>query len=142
MYKGSADVVMPTSIIGSLPRPTWFTEQLGKRTFLDAMIDNHYREQYEDAVSVYLNWQTVAGLDIVTDGDAHYDDQVTGFSWQSYAPYRMTGFDHSHPRPATYKAGAAAYPRGHILHDLLESRVLPPGAVSCNTPRCGVPRSA
>lgn len=126
MYKGSADVVMPTSIIGSLPRPTWFTEQLGKRTFLDAMIDNQYREQYEDAVSVYLGWQTVAGLDIVTDGDAHYDDQVTGFSWQSYAPYRMTGFDHANPRPAVYKAGAAAYPRGHILHDLLESRVLPP----------------
>ena len=126
MYKGSAGVVMPTSIIGSLPRPTWFTEQLGKRTFLDAMIDNHYREQYEDAVSVYMGWQTVAGLDIVTDGDAHYDDQVTGFSWQSYAPYRMTGFDHANPRPAVYKAGAAAYPRGHILHDLLESRVLPP----------------
>ncbi|MEX2455114.1 MAG: cobalamin-independent methionine synthase II family protein [Rhodospirillaceae bacterium] len=126
MFKGSADVVMPTSIIGSLPRPTWFTEQLGKRTFLDAMIDNRYREQYEDAVGVYLNWQTVAGLDIVTDGDAHYDDQVTGFSWQSYAPYRMTGFDHANPRPAVYKVGAAAYPRGHILHDLLESRVLPP----------------
>jgi 5-methyltetrahydropteroyltriglutamate--homocysteine methyltransferase len=126
MFKGSAGVVMPTSIIGSLPRPSWFKEQLGKRTFLDAMIDNHYREQYEDAVSTYLGWQTVAGLDIVTDGDAHYDDQVTGFSWQSYAPYRMEGFDHANPRPAVYKAGAAAYPRGHILHDLLESRVLPP----------------
>ena len=56
MFKGSADVVMPTSIIGSLPRPTWFTEQLGTRNFLDAMIDNHYREQYEDAVSTYLRY--------------------------------------------------------------------------------------
>jgi 5-methyltetrahydropteroyltriglutamate--homocysteine methyltransferase len=126
MYKGSADVVMPTSIIGSLPRPTWFDQQLGTRTFLDAMIDNHYREQYEDAISVYMMWQNMAGLDIVTDGDAHYDDQVTGFSWQSYAPWRMSGFDRANPRPAVYKAGAAAYPRGHILHDLLESRVLPP----------------
>ena len=110
MFKGSADVVMPTSIIGSLPRPTWFTEQLGTRNFLDAMID--YREQYEDAVSTYLMWQTVAGLDIVTDGDAHYDDQVAGFSWQSYAPWRMAGFDRANPRPAVYKAGAAAYPGG------------------------------
>ena len=24
------------------------------------------------------------GLDICTDGDAHYDDEVGGMSWQSY----------------------------------------------------------
>jgi 5-methyltetrahydropteroyltriglutamate--homocysteine methyltransferase len=27
--------------------------------------------------------------------------------------------------PSTYKVGAVAYPRGHILHDFLEARVLP-----------------
>lgn len=29
MYRATADVVMPTSLIGSLPRPSWFTENLG-----------------------------------------------------------------------------------------------------------------
>jgi 5-methyltetrahydropteroyltriglutamate--homocysteine methyltransferase len=125
MYKGSADVVLPTSIIGSLPRPSWFTENLGLRSFLEAMVDTRYREQYEDAVSAYLQAENDAGLDILTDGDAHYDSQVGGLSWQTYAPYRMTGFSETKPQPSRYAVGAAAYPRGHILHDFLECKVMP-----------------
>lgn len=125
MYTASADIVLPTSIIGSLPRPHWFSEQLGNRAFMEAMIDTRFREQYEDTVAAHLNSQATAGLDICTDGDAHYDPQVAGFSWQSYAPFRLEGFDRANPQPAVYKVGAAAYPRGHILHDFLEARVLP-----------------
>jgi len=125
MYKGSADVVLPTSIIGSLPRPSWFTENLGLRSFLEAMVDTRYREQYEDAVAAYLQAENDAGLDILTDGDAHYDSQVGGLSWQTYAPFRMTGFSETKPQPSRYAVGAAAYPRGHILHDFLECKVMP-----------------
>jgi 5-methyltetrahydropteroyltriglutamate--homocysteine methyltransferase len=125
MYKGSEGIHLPTSIIGSLPRPAWFTENLNRRSFLEAMVDSRYREQYEDAVMVYLKAQELAGIDICTDGDAHYDAQVAGLSWQSYAPFRMQGFSTSSPQPSEYKVGAAAYPRGHILHDFLEVRVLP-----------------
>ncbi|MGB8181928.1 MAG: cobalamin-independent methionine synthase II family protein [Stellaceae bacterium] len=124
MYKASANVVLPTSIIGSLPRPAWYDAALGSQTFLEAMANSRHREQYEDAVSVFLRAQEVAGLDIVTDGDAHYDEQVGGMSWQSYAPLRMTGFDRA-PRPTQYSVGAVPFPRGHILHDFLEARVLP-----------------
>ena len=124
MFKASADLTMPTSIIGSLPRPAWHTAVLGNMSFLEAMVHARWREQYEDAVSVHLRAQEVAGLDICTDGDAHYDEQVAGLSWQSYAPTHMSGFDKS-PQPAAYNVGAAAYPRGHILHDNLEARVLP-----------------
>jgi 5-methyltetrahydropteroyltriglutamate--homocysteine methyltransferase len=124
MFKASANVTMPTSIIGSLPRPAWYTAVLGNQSFLEAMVNSRYREQYEDAVSVHLRAQETAGLDICTDGDAHYDEQVAGMSWQSYAPAHMTGFDKA-PKPTAYKVGAAAYPRGHILHDFLEARVLP-----------------
>ena len=78
MYRATADIMLPTSLIGSLPRPDWFTENLGTRTFLQAMVDSRYREQYTDAVAVYLSDQEVAGLDICTDGDAHYDSEVGG----------------------------------------------------------------
>ena len=54
MYKASAGVMLPTSIIGSLPRPSWYTAELGTQSFLEAMMNLRYREQYEDAVSVYL----------------------------------------------------------------------------------------
>src|SRR5215469_16071175 len=124
MFKASAGKTLPTSIIGSLPRPSWCTAVLGARSFLEAMVNARYREQYEDAVSVHLRAQETAGLDICTDGDAHYDEQVSGFSWQSYAPTHMAGFDKT-PVASVYQVGAIAWPRGHILHDFLEVRVLP-----------------
>lgn len=124
MYIASAEVVLPTSIIGSLPRPSWYTANLGRASFLEAMVNSAWREQYEDAVSTYLRAQEVAGLDICTDGDAHYDEEVGGRSWQSYAPARMDGFS-ADAQPTVYRAGASGHPRGHILHDVQEARVFP-----------------
>jgi 5-methyltetrahydropteroyltriglutamate--homocysteine methyltransferase len=124
MFKASAGLTLPTSIIGSLPRPSWYTAVLGHQTFLEAMVNARYREQYEDAVSVHLRAQETAGLDICTDGDAHFDEQVGGMSWQSYPLIHMAGFDAS-PQPSRYNVAAAAHPRGHILHDFLEAKVLP-----------------
>jgi 5-methyltetrahydropteroyltriglutamate--homocysteine methyltransferase len=61
MYTASAGVTLPTSIIGSLPRPpSWYTAGLGSQSFLEAMMNLRYREQYEDAVSVYLRAQETA----------------------------------------------------------------------------------
>ena len=80
MFKASANIMLPTSIIGSLPRPHWYTAALGRQTFLEAMVNSRFREQYEDAVCVFLRAQEVAGIDICTDGDAHYDDEVAGIA--------------------------------------------------------------
>jgi 5-methyltetrahydropteroyltriglutamate--homocysteine methyltransferase len=124
MFKASAGKMLPTSIIGSLPRPSWYTAALGAESFLEAMVNARFREQYEDAVSVHLRAQETAGLDICTDGDAHYDDEVGGISWQSYPLRHMAGFN-SVAEPAPYNVGATAFPRGHILHDYLEARVFP-----------------
>lgn len=125
MLTATKDIVMPTTIIGSLPRPSWFTENLNGRTFLHAMLSSPFREQYTDAVSVYLREQETAGLDICTDGDAHYDEEIGGQSWTSYPLYHMEGFDHAHPEPAIMKTGGVAFPMGHILHDYLEARIMP-----------------
>jgi len=67
----------------------------------------------------------VAGLDIVTDGDCRFDQDVGGQSWTSYPPHHMTGFETLHPKLAKAGAGGIAFPRGHILHDYLEARVMP-----------------
>ena len=64
MCKATADIVLPTSIIGSLPRPSWYTASLGRENFLEAMMNLRYREQYEDAVSVFLRAQETAGLGV------------------------------------------------------------------------------
>ncbi|MEA3194636.1 MAG: 5-methyltetrahydropteroyltriglutamate--homocysteine methyltransferase [Betaproteobacteria bacterium] len=124
MYIATANVVLPTTIIGSLPRPGWYTQNLGRREFREAMVDRTYREQYLDAVSTYLRDQEVAGLDIVTDGDCRFDADVAGHNWFSYAPLRMSGFSGANFYRAGGKAGFPHKP-GHILHDVLETRMMP-----------------
>jgi len=124
MLRATKNLMLPTTITGSLPRPSWYTQNLGSRSFLDAMVNNQFREQYVDAVSIYLHEQEMAGLDIVTDGDAHFDSDVGGQSWTNYPPRHMGGFDH-HPQPTPAGKGGLGFPPGHILHDYLESRVMP-----------------
>jgi 5-methyltetrahydropteroyltriglutamate--homocysteine methyltransferase len=124
MLRATKDIVLPTTITGSLPRPSWYTENMGMRSFLDAMVNNQFREQYVDAVSVYIHEQEIAGLDILTDGDAHFDTDVGGQSWTNYPPRHMGGFDHD-PQPTPAGKGGLAFPPGHILHDYLEARVMP-----------------
>jgi len=125
MYRASKDIILPTTITGSLPRPSWYTENLGTRHFLQAMVTRRFREQYEDALTVYLRDQELAGLDILSDGDCRFDDDVGGQSWTSYPVNHMTGFDQGNPRPTPAGRGGVFFPRGHILHDYLESRVMP-----------------
>jgi len=125
MYTATSGITLPTTITGSLPRPSWYTENLGTKSFLDAMVISRFREQYVDALSAYLREQEVAGLDILTDGDCRFDQDIGGQSWTSYPPHHMTGFEQSHPKLARAGAGGIAFPRGHILHDYLEARVMP-----------------
>jgi 5-methyltetrahydropteroyltriglutamate--homocysteine methyltransferase len=125
MYMSTSGIVLPTTIIGSLPRPSWYTQNLGRRVFREAMVDRTYREQYLDAVSSYLRDQEVAGLDIVTDGDCRFDADVGGHNWFSYAPLHMEGFAGSYAYRKEGGRAGVVHPRGHILHDILEARVMP-----------------
>ncbi|HEX7053672.1 MAG TPA: cobalamin-independent methionine synthase II family protein [Burkholderiales bacterium] len=125
MYTATAGTLLPTTIIGSLPRPSWYTQNLGARDFREAMVDRVFREQYLDACSAHLRDQETAGLDIVTDGDCRFDADVAGHNWFSYAPLHMDGF--AGARPYSAQGGRAGIPHkpGHILHDVLETRVMP-----------------
>ena len=58
---------------------------------------SRFREQYVDALSVYLREQELAGLDVVTDGDCRFDHDVGGQSWTRYPTQHMSGFEHFQP---------------------------------------------
>ena len=98
MLRATKDIKLPTTITGSLPRPSWYTKNIGNQSFVEAMVNTQFREQYTDTVAVYLHEQEVAGLDIVTDGDAHFDSDVGGQSWTNYPPRHMGGFDRFNPQ--------------------------------------------
>jgi 5-methyltetrahydropteroyltriglutamate--homocysteine methyltransferase len=95
MLKTTRDMVMPTAITGSYPRPLWFDRSLDGRSFKAALGDSLFREQYLDAVAAVINAQEAAGLDIVTDGDSRFDLAVGGKSWFFYPIERLGGI-HGH----------------------------------------------
>jgi 5-methyltetrahydropteroyltriglutamate--homocysteine methyltransferase len=100
MFTATADRLLPTTVTGSWPRPTWFTSGLWGRTISDALLDISYREQLLDAVSVVAGEQERAGLDIVTNGDYHLDPDLAGLSWMRYPLERIDGLDVRHTVPA------------------------------------------
>ena len=51
MLNATKDMVLATAMVGSFPKPGWFTESLRGRPFKVAMGDSLYREQYLDAVA-------------------------------------------------------------------------------------------
>src|ERR1044072_8492211 len=93
MFVATRDVLLPTTIIGSPPRPQWDTGRAGHRPFRAAMADAVYREQYVDAVAALIRDQERAGLDVVTDGDSRFDAEVGGGSWAGYPARHLSGTD-------------------------------------------------
>jgi 5-methyltetrahydropteroyltriglutamate--homocysteine methyltransferase len=53
-----------------------------------------------------------------------FTQDIGGQSWTSYPPFHMAGFD-GVPHRAPAGGGGIAFPRGHILHDYIEARMMP-----------------
>jgi 5-methyltetrahydropteroyltriglutamate--homocysteine methyltransferase len=93
MLRVTRDLILPTAITGSYPRPLWYDANLSGRSFKAALGDSMFREQYFDAVAAVINAQEAAGLDIVTDGDSRFDLAVGGKSWFFYPIERLGGIE-------------------------------------------------
>ena len=93
MLEVTRDLMLPTAITGSYPRPLWYDASLRGRSFKTALGDSMFREQYFDAVAAVINAQEAAGLDIVTDGDSRFDLAVGGKSWFFYPIERLGGIE-------------------------------------------------
>src|SRR5262249_15707756 len=113
------DLVLPSTITGSYPRPHWFTEELRGRGFKDALGDSRFREQYLDAVACLTREQEMAGLDIVTDGDSRFDLTVARKSWFFYGTEGLHGIAGPVDRPAA--GGWRGLQPGHILREVMEA---------------------
>src|SRR6202171_4073175 len=102
MLTTTRDMVLPTAITGSYPRPLWFDASLAGRSFKTMLGDSLFREQYFDAVAAVINAQEAAGLDIVTDGDSRFDLAGGGKPWFFYSIERLGGIS---GHPATPRGG-------------------------------------
>jgi len=107
MPKQVVKQILPTTMVGSYPRPSWFKQQLLGRDIRVAFKEVSHEETYQDAVATVINDQIEAGLDIVTDGNMWYDDYVGvigSFCWYLYE--RIPGFEPTrNPHPSGVGAG-------------------------------------
>lgn len=98
--------LLPTTMVGSYPRPAWFTHQLAGRDVLEAFKVAAHAEAFHDATRTVIKDQEDAGLDLLSDGQMWFDDYHMGigsFLW--YWLERTRGFSSEKlPHPARGKA--------------------------------------
>src|SRR5262245_42716312 len=103
------DTILPTTMVGSYPRPHWYKQQLLGRDVRVAFKEVQHEEVYNDAVATVIRDQEEAGLDIVTDGNMWYDDyigSIGAFCWYLYE--RIPGFEPARePHPSFVNAEAS-----------------------------------
>jgi len=91
------EVLLPTTIVGAYPRPLFMQ---GTKVFTwgaDAPEFPSYwmRETFHDAVAIATKDQLDAGLDIVSDGQQHYETE-TAYEFSElhhYVPSRLDGYE-------------------------------------------------
>ena len=74
------DLILPSTVTGSWPRPRWFDTSMWGKPLDTCMPDVRFREKFEDALAVVISDEERAGLDILTHGDFHCDEDFAGRS--------------------------------------------------------------
>ena len=114
----TADKVLPCTITGSWPRPRWFDDSMWGRPLDTCLMDVRFREKFQDALAVVLSDQERAGLDILTHGDLHCDDDLAGRSWHHYPLQRWAGFDGDYLQSEQTRSPWLKYPPGTLLNEI------------------------
>src|SRR4051812_25740744 len=91
MFTATDGKALLTTTTGALPRPSWYTENLGGQPLAYGFAQRAYREQHFDCLACQVAAQARAGIDIMVDGDTRLDDDVAGRSWVSYVTERIEG---------------------------------------------------
>jgi 5-methyltetrahydropteroyltriglutamate--homocysteine methyltransferase len=118
MFTITANHVLPCTITGSWPRPRWFDDSLWGRPLDTGLMDVRFREKFQDALAVVLSDQERAGIDIVTNGDFHCDDDMAGRSWHHYPLQRWAGFSGNFLQSEATRSPWLRYPAGTLLNEI------------------------
>ncbi len=118
MYTVTKDIQLPCTVTGSWPRPKWFDDSMWGRPLDTCMMDTNFREKYQDALATVISDEDRAGLDILTHGDLHCDNDMAGRSWHHYPLQRWAGFDGDHLQSEETRSPWLRYPPGTLLNEI------------------------
>ena len=118
MFTVTANLTLPSTVTGSWPRPRWFDVSMWGRPLDTCMLDVRFREKLQDALAVVVNDEERAGLDILTHGDYHCDEDLAGRAWHHYPLQRWTGLAGDHVQAEETRSEWLKYPPGTLLHEI------------------------
>ena len=95
-------------------RPRWFDVSMWAKSLDTCMLDIRFREKFQDALAVVISDEERAGLDILTHGDFHCDEDFGGRSWHHYPLQRWTGFEGDYLQSEETRSEWLRYPPGHV----------------------------
>ncbi len=118
MLTVTKDVILPSTVTGSWPRPRWFDVSMWGRPMDTCMMDVHFREKFQDAMATMISDEERAGLDILTHGDFHCDEDMAGRAWHHYPLQRWAGFHGDYLQSEDTRSEWLKYPAGTLLHEI------------------------
>jgi 5-methyltetrahydropteroyltriglutamate--homocysteine methyltransferase len=112
--------ILPTSVIGSYPRPYWLRKMI-KLAKAGRVKEKNMQEAYDDAVKSIVREQELAGVDIPSDGEQRRDEMVEYFAerikgFRFYGPVRVWGNNYFN-KPAV--VGKLEYPGPMTVDEFL-----------------------
>jgi 5-methyltetrahydropteroyltriglutamate--homocysteine methyltransferase len=120
-FTATSDLMLPATVTGSWPRPRWYSENLWGRPLDTAMMNPWFREQFSDAHAIVVSDQERCGLDILTTGDYHLDEDVAGRSWHHYPLQRWKGLEHEELQTRNTRSPLLSYPVGTMLDSIYKT---------------------
>ncbi len=118
MFTVTKDLVLPSATTGSFPRPKWFDVSMWGKPLDTCMLDIHFREKFQDALAVVISDQERAGLDLLTTGDFHCDEDMAGRSWHHYPIQRWAGLEGDYLQAEETRSDWLRYPPGTLLNEI------------------------
>lgn len=87
--------MLPTTVIGSYPRPKWLREAIRLHK-AGKISDEELKEAFNDAALTVMHDHYIAGVDVPTDGEVKRDEMVEYFAerikgFRFYGPVRVWG---------------------------------------------------
>jgi 5-methyltetrahydropteroyltriglutamate--homocysteine methyltransferase len=118
MFTVTKDLLLPSAVTGSWPRPRWFDMSMWGKSLDTCMLDVRFREKFQDALAVVVSEQERAGLDILAHGDFHCDEDLAGRAWHHYPLQRWGGFEGDYLQSEATRSSWLRYPPGTLLHEI------------------------
>ena len=118
MFTATKDLILPTTVTGSWPRPRWYTAGSSGRPLDTALMDVGFREQFTDALATCSPTRSARGSTSSRTATTSTTRTSAGARGTATRCERWSGLEHDQLAVRGLAGQLLAYPPGTILHEI------------------------